>query len=112
MNKKGQALIEFVLILPVLIFIILIFSDLVHIALARNYLENSMDDVVILYRNNREEEIDSFLDNDSYNITYSKVVNEYVTIKLETKVKLVTPGMKRVLNSPYIIEVERRIINE
>ncbi len=113
MNKKGQALVEFVLILPVFILLIFIFSDIVRIALAKNYLENSLDDVVILYRNNEEDKINNFLNNDSYNITYSKVVGEeYVTIKLETKVKMVTPGMKRIISNPYKVVVERRIIYE
>ncbi len=112
MNKKGQALIEFILILPVFILLIFIFSDLVHIALAKNYLENNLDGVANLVYNHQEDQITNYLDNDSYNITYTIDRSSFITIKLETKIKLVSPGIRRILSNPYKVTVERRIINE
>ena len=40
MNKKGQALVEFVLILPVLIFILLAFIEIARLMIMKNHLEN------------------------------------------------------------------------
>ena len=58
-NKRGQALIEFVLILPVLLLIIFAFLDFGRIILCKNHLENIMSDVTNLYKN--DENIESFL---------------------------------------------------
>ena len=47
-NKKGQALIEFVIILPIFVFMILAVIDLGKILYFGNILESKMDNVITM----------------------------------------------------------------
>lgn len=109
MNRRGQALIEFVLILPVLLMIIFAFIDFGRIILCKTHLEGVMNEVVLLYE--KQDEIDKYLQkDDSYKIKYRIEENEYKKITLETKIELITPGLKNILKNPYKIVVERSIL--
>ncbi len=106
-NKKGQALIEFILILPVLLLILFMIIDFGKIILCKNHLENTLSNVVTLKENNGD--INTYLSQDEYKITYKIEDNKII---LETKLDLITPGLKNILKNPYKVTVERRIIDE
>ena len=111
-NKRGQALVEFVLILPIFILLVFAFIDVGRIILCKNHLENSMTSVTMLVNEDKDiNEIKSFLNKDKeYDINISINEDEYINITLTTKLSLITPGMKKILNPN--IKVERSIINE
>ena len=107
MNRRGQALIEFVLILPVLLFIALATYDFGMIFSRQNELENDSTDIVMLYKNGSSiDEIRATYKDIS--ITTS-VDGEYEKILLNKNVKLVTPGFNLIFGNPYKISVERYI---
>ncbi len=107
MNRRGQALIEFVLILPVLLFIALATYDFGMIFSRQNELENDSTDIVMLYKNGSSiDEIRSTYKDIS--ITTS-VDGEYEKILLNKNIKLVTPGFNLIFGNPYKISVERYI---
>lgn len=109
MNKRGQALVEFVIILPILLLLIFAFIDFGRIIVCKNHLEGVMNEVVNL----SDEEITSYLKNDSdYSISYNVKIDNYKNITLTTKLNLVTPGLKNILKNPYIVKVERSIVYE
>ena len=109
MNKRGQALIEFVLILPVLLLLIFAFIDFGRIIVCKNHLEGVMNEVVSL----SDESINSYLKKDNdYKISYTIKTDEYKNITLETKLDLITPGLKNILKNPYVVKVERSIVYE
>ena len=111
MNKRGQALIEFVLILPLLLLIIFAFIDFGRIILCKNHLESVMSNVVSLQE--RGMDVNSYLKEDNnYKITYKINTGKYKKIILETNLELITPGLNRVLKNPYLVSVERSVINE
>ncbi len=111
LNRRGQALIEFVLILPVLLLLVFAFIDFGRIILCKNHLESVMSDVIVLRNDNNN--ITKYLENDKdYKINYSIETGEDDKIILETKLDLITPGLNKILKNPYRIRVERRIINE
>ena len=111
MNKHGQALIEFVLVLPILLLIIFAFLDFGRIILCKNHLENTMGEVVALYKKNGD--INSYLQkDDDYKITYQVKKSNYAIITLETKLDLITPGLNKVLTNPYKVSVERSVLDE
>ena len=67
MNKRGQALVEFVIILPILLLLIFAFIDLGRIIVCKNHLEGVMSEVANL----EDEEITEYLRKDSeYKISY------------------------------------------
>ena len=52
MNRKGQALVEFVLILPIFIMILFVIYDFGNIFSNKSKLENISSDIVDMYNNN------------------------------------------------------------
>ena len=109
MNRKGQALVEFVLILPIFIMILFSIVDFGMIFNKKNELENiSIDIINLLNNNNKIEEIQK-----EYPKVDIKLTNEekYTIVEISTKVNIITPGLNRVLRNPYIVKVERKIPN-
>lgn len=110
MNKKGQALVEFILILPVFIFLIFIVYDFGMIFNKKNALENISTDIIELYKSGKTlseiktlyPKLEILFENDN---TYNKII-------IKDNIKLVTPGFNRIFDSPYEISLERYIPNE
>ena len=50
MSKKGQALIEFILIMPVMVYLILVFVDFSLILSTKNKLDNNVSNLVMEYK--------------------------------------------------------------
>ena len=62
MNKKGQALVEFVIILPIMILLIFCVVDFGRVISVKSELENVTSDAVMLYQNGKmPDEINSIL---------------------------------------------------
>ena len=111
-NKKGQALVEFVIILPIFVFMVLTVIDIGKIIFFRNELENEMSDVIDLYRNQKSyEEILSDLELQKCDIVLHilNTVNETLSFYLSLNVDIITPGLNLILSNPYPVEVKRVI---
>ena len=109
MNKRGQALVEFVIILPILLLLIFAFIDFGRIILCKNHLEGVMSEISTL----PEDEIGVYLKKDSeYQINYDVNIDKYKDITLTVKLDLITPGLKNILKNPYVVKVERSVIYE
>ena len=114
-SKKGQALVEFVIILPVLLMLIFCVVDFGRIISLKNELENLSSDAVLLYENGKgEDEIkDIFKENNKQDINISILVKEdYTTIKLSSKIKPITPGLTLIKEEIFDVETSRVIRNE
>lgn len=110
MNNKGQALVEFVLILPIFIIILFTIIDFGTIINTKNTLENDSIDIVELIKKGEDiEKIKSLYKNINITIT---IDNNYKRILLEEPVKIITPGLNRILSNPYMVKIERVIYNE
>ena len=108
-NSRGQALVEFVLVLPVLLLLIFALIDFGRIIVCKSHLEGVMNEV----SNLEDNEISNYLKkDDDYKITYTVNDGEYRKITLTTKLDLITPGLKNVLSNPYVVKVERSIVYE
>lgn len=111
MNRKGQALVEFVLILPVFIYLVFASLDVGRVILCKNHLEGIMNDVSMMVKEEKNiDEIKEFIKDDSYKIDISITYDKYANVKLNTKLNLVTPGIKRVISENVV--VERSVIYE
>ena len=109
-NNKGQALVEFILILPVILAILLVIIDLGKIFNEKNTLENTSIDIIELYKNGKS--IDEIKNKyNDINIT-TNIENNYLKIKLKKEIEIITPGLNIVLDNPYPIEVERVVYYE
>ena len=109
MNKRGQALVEFILVLPILLLLIFALIDFGKILVCKNHLEGVMNEVSEL----SDDEITAYLRKDTdYKISYDVKYDEYRNITLVATVDLITPGMKNILKNPYVVKVERSIVYE
>lgn len=108
-NEKGQALIEFVIIIPILIMILFIIIDFGNIMYEKNKLENTSTDIISLYK---EKGIldDSVLKDE--NLNYKIVSNNgYTEIIISKKLNIMTPILKNV-DTLSNIETKRIIYDE
>lgn len=99
MNKKGQALVEFIIIMPVLILLLVAIIDYARILETRSSLESMMEDVITTS--------DYKLPND---IKFNEVTNEngkYYSLK--ENIEIYSPFLSVIISSPYTIEVTRTI---
>lgn len=105
MNRKGQALVEFVLILPVLLFILFAVIDFGTIFSTKNELENDSSDIVNLFKKGTTiSEINEIYSDVQINIFDD---GEYYEFTASTSVNLITPGFNRLFGDPYVIKIER-----
>ena len=109
-NNKGQALVEFILILPVILAILLVIIDLGKIFNEKNTLENTSIDIIELYKNGKS--IDEIKNKNREISITTNIENNYLTIKLKKEIEIITPGLNIVLDNPYPIEVERVVYYE
>ncbi len=107
MNNKGQALVEFILILPVFIMILFIIIDFGMIFNKKSNLESISNDAVLIYKENKSlVEIQELYKDIQIELVN---VNDYTKLVFKDKVNIVTPGMNKVFGDPYVITIERVI---
>ena len=113
MNKKGQALVEFIIILPILILILFAIIDYGMISYSRNRMENMINDINKMYSNNESDtEINNFVkSNDKFIDININKDDKYTVILLSKDYEYITPGLDKIFNNKKI-EVERKIYNE
>ena len=105
MNNRGQALIEFVLILPIFILILFAVIDFGIIFNKKSNLENDSVDIINLYKNGTTfSEIEELYEDNKIEISND---GEYYKFTISTSINLITPGLNRILGEPYVVYVER-----
>ncbi len=116
MNKKrGQALVEFIIILPILIMLFFGAIDFGRIILRKNELESITSDLVELYKNGSTyESLESFLkeNNKKNTLKVTNKDNKYIEFTLESEVNFITPGLGKIIGNPYKAKVKRVIYYE
>lgn len=105
-NNRGQALIEFVLILPILVIILMYIIDGSKIAIGKNEIENNMNIIVNLYKENKIEELNNYILKNNIEITYNKE-NSLTTITINKKIQYAMPLIKKILGNK--VETSRTI---
>ncbi len=111
MKNKGQALTEFIILLPVLMLLITGMVDFGNILYQKYQLENHLDTVVLFYQNEEAAKISDYAKQENIVATIDET-GEETTLKVSKKIQVYTPGLNRILNSPYPIETKRVILNE
>ncbi len=115
-KDKGQALVEFVLVLPVFMMLILAIIDFGRIIYIKNNLENKTDDALTYLRDKRPyEEVKAIINKDvteEINISLTYGQDNYLTIQLSEEIAIFTPGLNYILSNPYEVSVERIVLYE
>ena len=107
-RQKGQALIEFILILPVLLMIITCMFDIGSILYTKYKMNQTLDTVSEIFLNQGEEEANNYAIKEQVKLKYQKNKESY-EITVSKKQNITTPGLNKVLGNPYIIE-ETKIV--
>lgn len=111
-RKRGQALVEFVIILPIFIFMIFSIIDVGKMIYTKNRLESEMDMVVEEYHNKKTfDEINASLkrNNENASLEVENENNKYVTFLIKEKIDIITPGLNLIFKPPYEVKAERSI---
>lgn len=108
MNRKGQALVEFVIILPVFLMILFAIVDFGNLLYLKNQLQNQSTDIIGMLRNGSSVlEIEK--EYSELKITVSEYKDNYQKVVVGREVDLITPVLDRFLGDPCSISVERII---
>ncbi len=107
-NNKGQALVEFIIVLPILLLIIMAIIDLGNIFVKKYSLENHVDTVYEMYIANDENSINNYIKENSLVLNYENN-EEYIEINLSKTIKVNTPILNNILGKDYKVEVRRAI---
>ncbi len=111
-SNKGQALVEFVIILPVALILLFCVIDFGRVISLKSDLENIASDSVTFYQDGRTEEDIKRLINMSDVTVDIKEEGEYTTIKVSKKIKPVTPGLSYMVKNVFDVNISRVIKNE
>ena len=116
-NKRAQALIEFVLILPVLIILLFSIIDFGNIFIVKNELEGNMDLIYDVFRSSADIEtlnsgintVKGKMDSKTNVSVVFDDEKEYAKVTLKKDIKTITPGLNLILGYPYKVKIERVI---
>ena len=107
LNKKGQALIEFVIILPIFLLLVMGVLDFGNILYQKYKLENSVDYITDLYKNKEEEDLAAYLDNNDIEM-HTKLGDNYAIIEI-SKTYVITPGLNIIIGDTYRVSTTKSI---
>ena len=103
MKNKGQALVEFVLILPILLMILLSIIDFGNIFHNKYKLQNDLDLITSLYKESRIEDCTNYALNNQIKLDIKKE-NNLTTLSVTKNIKINTPLLNKILKNPYEIK--------
>ena len=113
-NKKGQALVEFIIIVPVLIMLVFCMVDFGKIFSTKSDLENYMSKVIGMKEEDESiDDIQLYLDKTDCDCSLKVNNNKNdLSFELGKKIDIFTPGLNLILGDPYLVTVKRVLPNE
>ena len=109
MNKKGQALVEFVLVFPIFLIIICTIIELGSINYQKLKLEDHLETVVNMYI--KDDDTNNYIKNNNLKMEVTKD-NDQIKIELSKKIQIVTPVLKSIYSANYELKTERIFYDE
>lgn len=110
-KTSGQALVEFIMILPVFLLLVFATIDFGTIIYEKYRLQNDLDVIKELYEQDQEGQISHYISDHKLSLMYEDS-EYYTTIIVSKKIDIVTPGLNRVLDNPYTVEESVTILRE
>ena len=108
MDDKGQALVEFILIVPVLLLIVLALFDIGNIFIKKYELNNDLETVATLYENGDKTELALFIS--SEDLKYNEEASgDFVKLTISKNVKVSAPILSNVLGKNFKIETSKNV---
>ena len=107
-NNRGQALVEFVIILPIFLLLLISIIDFGNIISKKYSLENDIDVVADFYNNSEYEKINTYAKDKDIKVSYTNE-EDLVVISLNKNIKIISPMVNLVFGKSYNINVEKSI---
>lgn len=112
MNNKGQALVEFIIVLPILFLILISIVDFGNIIHKKYILENDLDTIINMYNVNDYDEINNYISDKKLKINY-ETEDKFLTINISKNINIFSPILIGIWGKNYEIKTNRSIyINE
>lgn len=113
-SKKGQALVEFIIILPVSLILFFCIADIARVIMTKNELEGITDDAITLYESGKTiDEVRNIISKDDKDVIVDIYYeNDYTSLNVNKKIKPITPGFSYVLKDVFDVKTKRVIKNE
>lgn len=108
-GNKGQALVEFIIIVPVLLLILLALVDFGSVIHQKYVLENDVDVISEMYLNEKSDDINNYVNKIGAIVSYDND-GKYTTIKLEKKVNYITGIISSIMGNDYKITVSKTVL--
>lgn len=108
-KNSGQALVEFVIILPIILVILLYIIEFGRITLKKYDLESNMELITELYKDKKQEEMNNYINTNNLKIEITKK-DELTTITLKKNIKTNMPLINKILGNN--IETKRTIYEQ
>ena len=107
-SNKGQALVEFVIILPVALILLFSIIDFGRIISLKSSLESKVSDSITFYEDGRTlEDIKRLVDFDNDTTIRIDEQGEYTKVTASKTIKPITPGFSYILKDLFDVEVTR-----
>lgn len=102
-SQKGQALIEFILVLPVFFLIVTSFIDFGTILYEKYKMNQILDTATNIFLSQGEDATRQYVSKEKVNFDFKKQDDIYKLSIIKSK-NILTPGLNKVLGNPYQIE--------
>jgi len=110
-NNKGQALVEFIIILPIFLLLIISVIDFGNIISKKYSLENDIDIISSMYKDNKISEINYYTNKKDIEVKFTNE-GDLTNIVLSKDIRIISPMLNLVFGEFYDISVEKSIYNE
>lgn len=111
MNKKGQALVEFIMVFPILLILIISLVDVGNIYIKKYELNKDLEIVSEYYEIGKNQELLAYVS--SGDIEFFEEKNGDLTIlSLKKKVNVNAPILSNIIGKKYTIEVKKPILED
>lgn len=110
-NERGQALVEFILILPILLLILISMIDFGSLLYQKYQLEQKLDYISDLYLGDQQADIETEK-RESHITVQIEEQKPLVKITVRKNANLSSPILRKILGNPYKIETSRKLFQE
>lgn len=110
-NERGQALVEFVLILPILLLILISMIDFGSLLYQKYQLEQKLDYISDLYLGDQQADIETEK-RESHITVQIEEQKPLVKITVRKNANLSSPILRKILGNPYQIETSRKLLKD
>ena len=110
-NNRGQALVEFIIILPIFLMLIISVIDLGNIISKKYSLENDIDVISNMYNTGDFDGINTYVKRKKLKLNYDNN-DDLININLSKNINIISPVLNLIFGKTYEINVEKSIYSE